>query len=240
MNLSARPASSFIWSQHIRITHKFMARPASSFIWYDPFMCNVNVLLALCCMDTMRSYVAWIIRGSHDSFIFDMTYSCVPLMSHMTWLIDVWHDAFIWLSMTWLIDYSCVPWLSHMTWLIDVWHDAFMCEISRVPGLVLTKCVPMWHNSFVCDLTHSCVKSVVFLGTQRIRDLWVWTWVSIYLFLFFLAFFFLIISFCHKFDMTHFVKYETEWMSHVPYEWMRHVPYEWMSHVTCGSMSHVT
>ena len=67
--------------------------------------------------------------------------------SHLTWLIHMGHDSFIW-DMT----------HSYRTWLIHMGHDSFIWDMTHS------------YRVFTCDMTHSYLTSLIHLNIHRWHD----------------------------------------------------------------------
>jgi len=83
-----------------------------SYVWHDSFIC-VTWLLHIC--DMTHSYVWHYRYVRHDSFMYDVTYSCicVPWLLHICDMTHSCSDIIDMCDMTRL----CMTWLTDMGWL---------------------------------------------------------------------------------------------------------------------------
>jgi len=138
VTLRSRTASSAACrSSHAYLCRTWLIRMGDSSIcdtcathMYALFVSDTTLqLLAVPCAPT---HVTWVIQRGHDSFIYDMTQSCVM---HM-WVIcesyvrriRKWHDTASSAACCALRTYTCDMSHSYRTWLIHIWHDSIICE----------------------------------------------------------------------------------------------------------------
>jgi len=65
---------------------------------------------------------------------------------HVTWLIHVWRDWFIF-----DVNLSC------MTWRIRMWHDSSMFDMTHADLILLLIATHVCRDLFTCDVIYSCV-----------------------------------------------------------------------------------
>jgi len=106
--------------------------------------------------DMTRAYVTWLIRMWHDAFICDQT------LTYVIWLIRKWHGVYGGVSLIGDMTHS------YVTTLIHMWHDSFIREntLTYVKGLSFgnnmyfmegSHWYVTWLDSFVCDNADSYV-----------------------------------------------------------------------------------
>jgi len=89
----------------------------------------------------------------HDSFICDMTHSCVP------WLIHVGYESLSDHGVPLIGQQVFISCMCAMTHSYVTRHDSFIC-VSPVAWSAGVYSLHLWRDLFICAVTHSCVKWV--------------------------------------------------------------------------------
>jgi len=109
-----------------------------------------------------KTYVTWIIHVWHDSYIRDITQSCV------------WHNSFICgttrLHATWLI-HTCELIHLNVTWLFHTQHDSFIYVIWLINMLSMTDSFVTWRSRLCSYISHDLLIHMTWLIYSFICDM---------------------------------------------------------------------